>query len=167
MDEVNAGENSDEVIFVEDYNSQEVDGETEDGEPADGTETEEIATGIKCDNALDYIAEMRISREVSRSEATEECMAIIEDSTSSDSEITSAQEAVTSISTMTEIEDSLESAIKGRGYEDVFVIYDDDGSIDITVIAKNMTDSEVNTIAELVHSESGVTSEYMSVCSVY
>ncbi|MBQ8827822.1 MAG: SpoIIIAH-like family protein [Clostridia bacterium] len=157
---------AEEVIFVQDYNNQEVGNDAESESTAEElSDTEE--TGVKCDNALDYIAELRIEREVLRSTEAEECMTIIEDTTASDGAKETAQETVDSISTMTEIEDSLESAIKSRGYEDVFVVYDDEGSIDVTVIAKNMTEDEVNSIAEIVHTESGISEEYMSVCSVY
>ncbi|MBQ8164416.1 MAG: SpoIIIAH-like family protein [Clostridia bacterium] len=155
-------ESSEDVIFVQDYNSEEAG--NIDGEQAN---TDVDLTGIKCDSPLDYIAGLRIEREAYRSALTEECMSIIESTSSSDAEVSIAQDEILAVNSMTETEDLLESALKSRGYEDVFAEYNDDGCIDIVLIAKNISESEIETITSMVYSESGVTSEYLTVSSVY
>lgn len=159
---VTDSENSEEVMFVQDYNSEEA-GNIEEEQAS----AEETFTGIKCDSPLDYIAGLRIEREAYRSSFTEECMAVIDSPESSDAEVLVAQDEILSVNTMTETEDSLETALKSRGYEDVFAEYNDDGYLDIVLVAKNITDSEIDTIASMVYTESGISSECISVSSVY
>lgn len=162
---VNAEGNKDtleDVIFVQDYNSEET------GNIGDGSSVStEFATGVDCDSPVDYIAGLRIEREAVRSEYTEDCMSVIEDDKSSESDVLSAQDKILSVNSMIENEDLLESALKNRGYEDVFVEYGDEGNIDVVLIAENITSSEIDAIASVIYSETGVSSECLTVSSVY
>ncbi|MBE7065326.1 MAG: SpoIIIAH-like family protein [Ruminococcaceae bacterium] len=152
-----SGDESEDVVFVQDYNSEEADSILGDGVP----------TGVKCDNALDYIAGLRIEREADRSAYTEECLAIIDDTSSTESEILSAQDEILTVNSITECEDALESALKNRGYDDVYVGFGDDGFIDVVLVAENITQSEVETIATVVYSQTEISPEYLTVSSVY
>ena len=150
-------EPSDEVIYVQDNNSENVDNVTGDGVP----------TGIKCDNPTDYIAGLRIEREAERSAFTEECLAVIDDTDSSETEVLNAQDEIIAVSAMTECEDLIESSIKSRGYEDVFVGFGDDGFVDVVLIAETVTASEIETISSVVFSQIEIEPEFLTVSSVY
>ena len=152
-----AEEPSDEVIFVQDNNSEDVDGTVGDGVP----------TGVKCDNPMDYIAGLRIEREAERSAFTEECLAVIDDTDSSETDVLNAQEDIIAVSAMMQCEDMLESSIKSRGYEDVFVGFGDDGFVDVVLIAENVTSDEIVTISNTVFSQIEIEPEFLTVSSVY
>lgn len=147
----------------------ETDGEA-DGEAAavpEGEGDEIVPTGIACENVDDYLAELRLKRDQARSLEAEECMSVIEDEASAADEKTKAQESVQSIGLMQEIEGSVEAALESKGYEDVFVNYADDGSMDVTLVAKTLVEDEVMAIALLIETATGVTVDSMSLQSVY
>ena len=148
---------TEDVIFVQDYNSEET------GE-SDG---DSVATGVLCGDPVGYIAGLRIEREAERSAYTEECLAVIENVSSAESDILQAQDDILSVNSVIESEKTLETMLKGRGYEDVFVEYNDDGYVDIVLVAKNITESEIDMITTAVNAEVEVTSEYITVRSVY
>jgi len=159
--DVNAGtgdvNQTEDVIFVQDYNS----------EQAGTTDGEGVPTGVECGDPIEYIAGLRIEREAERSAFTEECIAIIEDTSSSETDVLNAQDDIIAVNSVTESEDLLESALKSRGYEDVFVEYSDEGFIDIVLVAENVTESEIETISAVVYSEIEVSPEFLTVSSVY
>ena len=126
-----------------------------------------MPTGINCDNPRDYIAGLRIEREADRSAFTEECLAVIDDADSTETEVLNAQDDIIAVSAMTECEDLLESSIKSRGYEDVFVGFDDDGFVEVVLIAETVTESEIDTISSAVFSQIGIEPEFLTVSSVY
>lgn len=137
------------------------------GESGDQNGEQKEATGIKCDSVEDFLAALRLERDESRSLAAEACMTVIESEEASGDEKAKAQETVQSISLMQEIEKSVETTIRGEGYDDVFACFDSSGSFDITVVAENMTQDEVMAIACLVQSAAGVDMGALSVQSVY
>ncbi len=137
---------------------------TEGGE--DGEDTA-LATGIKCDNVEDYLAGLRLERDKVRSATAEECMAVIESESAKDDEKTKAQETVQSIGAMQEIEGSIETALKSKGYEDVFVTYATEGSVDVTLVAKILHEDEVMAIAGIISESTGITLDCMSLQSIY
>ena len=148
---------TEDVILVQDYNSEET----------GDLNGDSVATGVLCSDPAGYIAGLRIEREAERSAYTEECLAIIENVSSGESEVLQAKDDILSVNSVIESETSLESALKNRGYEDVFVEYNEDGYVDIVLIAKNITESEIDMIASVVNDEVEVTSEYITVSSVY
>lgn len=138
------------------------------GTDTDGNSNEQnAATGLLCSSTEDFMAELRINRDESRSAEAEECMAVIENANANADEKTRAQETVQSISIMQEIESSVETAIKGKGYKDAFVSYDKSGSFDVTIVAETMTENEVMSIAMMIQDAAGVSLECLSVQSVY
>lgn len=154
---VNSDENSKDVIFVQDNNSEET-----------GTaEDDAVATGVLCGDPVGYVTGLRIEREAERSAYTEECMAVIENISSAESEVLQAQDNILSVNSVIESELSLENMLKSRGYEDVFVEYNDDGFIDVVLVAKTITESEVDMITSVINSEVEVSSEYITIRSVY
>jgi stage III sporulation protein AH len=126
-----------------------------------------VTTGLKCDSVEDYFSGLRLERDEVRSLAAEECMAIIENETAADEEKSKAQETVQSIGMMQEIENSLETALKSKGYQDVFVNYDNDGEIDVTLVADNLVQDEVSAIASIIQTSTGISIAKMSVQNVY
>ena len=132
---------------------------------ADNEET--VPTGILCESVEDYLSGLRLERDQLRSLEAEECMSIIESEETAEDEKTKAQESVQSIGIMQEIESSVETALESKGYEDVFVNYSEDGSIDVTLVAKTLIEEEVMAIALLIETATGVTVDCMSLQSVY
>ena len=139
-----------------------------DGEDLESSGDEDsVTTGLKCDSVEDYFSGLRLERDEVRSLAAEECMAIIENETAADEEKSKAQETVQSIGMMQEIENSLETALKSKGYQDVFVNYDNDGEIDVTLVADNLVQDEVSAIAAIIQTSTGISIAKMSVQNVY
>ena len=139
-----------------------------DGEDLESSGDEDsVTTGLKCDSVEDYFSGLRLERDEVRSLAAEECMAIIENETAADEEKSKAQETVQSIGMMQEIENSLETALKSKGYQDVFVNYDNDGEIDVTLVADNLVQDEVSAIASIIQTSTGISIAKMSVQNVY
>jgi stage III sporulation protein AH len=139
-----------------------------DGEDVESSGDEDsVTTGLKCDSVEDYFSGLRLERDEVRSLAAEECMAIIENETAADEEKSKAQETVQSIGMMQEIENSLETALKSKGYQDVFVNYDNDGEIDVTLVADNLVQDEVSAIASIIQTSTGISIAKMSVQNVY
>ena len=139
-----------------------------DGEDLESSGDEDsVTTGLKCDSVEDYFSGLRLERDEVRSLAAEECMAIIENETAADEEKSKAQETVQSIGMMQEIENSLETALKSKGYQDVFVNYDNVGEIDVTLVADNLVQDEVSAIASIIQTSTGISIAKMSVQNVY
>ncbi len=139
---------------------------SENEEPA-GTDDDSEPTGIKCENTEDYLSGLRLERDRIRSLEAEECMSIIESDEFAEDEKTKAQETVQSIGVMQEIEVSVETALRDKGYEDVFVNYSIDGNIDVTLVAETLVEDEVMAIATVIEESTGVTLDCMSLKSIY
>ena len=136
-------------------------------QPEDGNGEKREPTGIKCGSVADYMAGLRLERDESRSIAAEACMTVIESEAADADEKTKAQETVQSISLMQEIENSIETVLKGEGYTDVFACYDTSGSFDVTLVAETMSQEEVMAIAYMIQTAAGIEISSLSVQSVY
>ena len=136
-------------------------------QPGDDNSGKKEPTGIQCDSVADFMAGLRLERDESRSVAAEACMTVIESEAADADEKTKAQETVQSISLMQEIENTVETAIKGEGYADAFACFDDSGSFDVTVVAETMSQEEVMAIAYMIQTAAGLEISSLSVQSIY
>lgn len=98
----------------------------------------------------EFFSGARLERESNRSMQEEACQTILSSAESSAEEKTAAQETVQVLSLRSEVELTLENAIKSRGYEDVFVLLDDSGAVDVTVWAESLAEEEVMILASLI-----------------
>jgi stage III sporulation protein AH len=115
----------------------------------DNNDDENTNTTDGSDEAKEFFAGARLERESDRSLSEAECLAVISDTEASEDEKTAATQMQLAIEMMNQMENTIETAIKSRGYNDVFVILDSDGFIKITVMAKELTEGEVETLTDI------------------
>ena len=107
----------------------------------------DIGSGvIKVNDTEEYFATIRLNRLNSRSETEESCNEIIDSETASESNVADAVATIETLKKTTKMETDLESAVKSRGYDDVFVIVEND-CVYITVQSDSMDGSEASAIA--------------------
>lgn len=98
---------------------------------------------------LEYFAGARLERESDRSALSEECAMIISDEEASEADKTAAADLAKSLETMAKAETEMEAAIEGRGYEEALVFLGDEGSVEITVLAEKLDETEATAIANI------------------
>ena len=109
--------------------------------------TDDIGKGvIKVSDTEDYFATIRLNRLNSRSETEESCNEIIGNDDASESVVADAVAQIETLKKTTKTETDLETAIKSRGYDDVFVIIEND-SVYITVLSDFLDGNEASAIA--------------------
>lgn len=91
----------------------------------------------------------RLERESDRSALSEECAMIISDEEASEADKTAAADLAKSLETMAKAETEMEAAIEGRGYEEALVFLGDEGSVEITVLAEKLDETEATAIANI------------------
>ena len=92
-----------------------------------GNEETDVGAGVtKVDDAEEYFAAIRLNRLNSRSETEESCNEIIDSETASESNVADAVAQIETLKKTTTMETDLETAVKSRGYDDVFVIIEND-----------------------------------------
>ena len=77
-----------------------------------------------------------------------------------------AMELKDAIEMMIELESDMETAIKGRGYEEVIVELDEDGYIYVTVMAEELTEQEVMVLAGIAIDTTGATLDQIVVKNI-
>lgn len=101
-------------------------------------------------DAEEFFAGARLERDSKRSLLEAECIAVISDQEASDDEKEEAQQMQLALEMMMQLEEEMETTIKSRGYEDVFVELDEDGYINVTVMAEELNETEVMVLANIV-----------------
>lgn len=117
-------------------------------------------------DAEEFFAGARLERESKRSLLVAECAAVIDDTESSEEEKVQAMELKDAIEMMIELESDMETAIKGRGYEEVIVELDEDGYIYVTVMAEELTEQEVMVLAGIAIDTTGATLDQIVVKNI-
>lgn len=124
-------------------------GTFDDGSQSTGGSRTEFDVGagvIKVNDAEEYFAVIRLNRLNSRSKTEESCNEIIESDTANESNVADAVAAMEDLRKTAQMETDLETAVKSRGYNDVFVSIEND-SVYITVLADSLDEAEVSAIA--------------------
>lgn len=109
-----------------------------------------VLAGNKPGAADEFFAGSRVSRESNRSSLEDSYKVVLADEKADTEAKTVASEKAQAISIMNECEKKMELSIKSRGYDDVFVIMDNDGNIDTTLKAEQVDQNEVMTIAGII-----------------
>lgn len=101
-------------------------------------------------DAEEFFAGARLERESKRSLQVAECVAVISDQEATEEEKAQAKEIQDALQVVSELESDMETSIKSRGYDDVFIELDEDGYINVTVLAEELTEQEVMVLADIV-----------------
>lgn len=123
-------------------------------------------TGGEILDAEEFFAGARLDRESKRSLTEAECTAVIGDQDATDEEKAAAQELQLALEMMVELEGEMETAIKSRGYEDVFVELDENGYVNVTVMAEELTEQEVMALADVVVSAANISLDQLAIKSI-
>lgn len=108
---------------------------------------ESVGSGvIKVENKEEYFSAVRLNKLNQRSEAEESFNEIIDSESSGENSIADAVAQMESLKQITEMEKNLETNILARGYEDVFVIIENE-CVYITVASESLDVTEASAIA--------------------
>lgn len=140
-----------------------VNGEADTSNIDDETEKQVQGTG--------YFAEARMERNKVRSRQKDELKAIIDgvdDAATPTSSLTveEAQQQLIDIIRRSEIENTIETLIKQRGFEDALTYMSETGNVDVIVKAESLTAVEVANISDIVVRHANVEMENITVKNV-
>ena len=108
---------------------------------------ENVGSGvIKVADREEYFATVRLNKLNDRSETEESCNEIIDSEAAAEETVADAVAQMESLKKIAKTEESLETNILARGYEDVFVIIEND-CVYITVAADSLDVNEASAIA--------------------
>ncbi len=100
--------------------------------------------------ANDYFVQARMDKEQSRSKSNESLKAITEDINASEEIKTEALEKMIMLTENSEKEMRIETLINKMGFEDTFILFSDDGSVDIVVKTPSLSTSQTAQITDIV-----------------
>lgn len=106
--------------------------------------------------ADDYFIQARMNKEQSRSKNSESLKKISEDVNASEEIRTEAQAKMIALAEISEKEMRIETLINKMGFEDTFILFADDGSVDIVVKTPSLTTSQTAQITDIVTRQGGV-----------
>jgi len=106
--------------------------------------------------ADDYFIQARMNKEQSRSKSTEALKKISEDVNASEEIRNEAQAKMIALAEISEKEMRIETLINKMGFEDTFILFADDGSVDIVVKTPSLTTSQTAQITDIVTRQGGV-----------
>ncbi len=153
-----------EGVYVD---SGDLDEEPVDGEIA-GTDDDDDKGGVPASNTGgNYFAQAKLDREITRSRNSDSYKQITEDVNVSEEVRTEAYDRMMLIIGNTEKEMRLENLIREKGFSDVMAMFGDDGSIDIIVEAKSLTQSDVAQITDLAIRHAGVEAIDLKIKNVF
>jgi len=100
--------------------------------------------------ANDFFVQARMDKEQSRSKSSELLKSISEDADASEEIKLEAQSKIIALAGVSEKEMRIETLINKMGFEDTFVLFADDGSVDIVVKTPSLTTSQTAQITDIV-----------------
>lgn len=100
--------------------------------------------------ANNYFVQARMDKEQSRSKNNESLKVISEDANASAEIRTEAQARMIAVTEISEKEMRIETLINKMGFEDTFILFADDGSVDIVVKTPSLTTSQTAQITDIV-----------------
>lgn len=100
--------------------------------------------------ANDYFVQARMDKEQSRSKNNESLKVISEDANASEEIRNEAQSRMIAVTEISEKEMRIETLINKMGFEDTFILFADDGSVDIVVKTPSLTTSQTAQITDIV-----------------
>lgn len=117
--------------------------------------------------ANDYFIQARMEKEQSRSEAAESLKAITEDVNASAEVIEDAHNKMIALAENLEKEARIEMLIKKMGFEDSFILFADNGSVDIVIKTPSLTTSQTAQITDIVMRQADVDVEDIHISTIF
>lgn len=117
--------------------------------------------------ANDYFIQARMDKEQSRSEAAESLKAITEDVNASAEVIEDAHNKMIALTENMEKESRIEMLIKKMGFEDSFILFADNGSVDIVIKTPSLTSSQTAQITDIVMRQADVDVEDIHISTIF
>lgn len=145
-----------EAVFVDNQDILEgsKDSEGKGDKNSDKGVAEKAVTASK--EAEDYFAQTKLEKEIKRSKDSDNFRSIAEDDRAS---VQVQEEAYTKMMALIDSSDRemrVEALIKKQGFDDVIVLFGDDGSVDIIVKTPSLTASQVAQITDIVNRQANV-----------
>lgn len=140
------------------YVDNEIANEGLDGTGQDVAENENTQLNVTASKmANDYFVQAKMDREQSRSENTESLKAIAENINSSDEMRAEAEAKIIALTENSDKEMRIEALINKMGFDDTFVLFADNGSVDIVIKTPSLTSSQTAQITDIVTRQGDVT----------
>lgn len=124
--------------------------------PDDGKQAGDAKDAGKITDPEDFFVQARIDRETSRSKDTALLEEITKDESASQESKDNANAQMIKLVETSQQETRIETLIKKEGFEDVLVLFGDDGSIDIVVKANELKSNDVAKIADVASRQANV-----------
>jgi len=137
-----------EAVYVDNMNGDKADDLQDDSASADKAATEE--------DTDDYFAQARIEREAIRSRQKEELEQMTSSTESNNESAKIVQEEILKLMKRSEMEATIESLAKQRGFKDVVAILGSTGSVDLIVRAESLSPAETAQLSDIVMRHAGV-----------
>ena len=117
--------------------------------------------------ANDYIIQAKLDKEQSRCEAADSLKAIVEDATVSTEIREEAHNKMMALAENLERESRIEILINKMGFEDSFILFADNGSVDIIVKTPSLTSSQAAQITDIVMRQADVDVEDIHISTMF
>lgn len=117
--------------------------------------------------ANDYFIQAKMDKEQSRSEAAESLRTIAEDVNISAEVREEAQTRMMALAETLEKESRIEILINKMGFEDSFILFADNGSVDIIVKTPSLTSSQAAQITDIVMRQADVDVEDIHISTMF
>lgn len=117
--------------------------------------------------ANDYFIQAKMDKEQSRSEAAESLRTIAEDVNISAEVREEAQNKMMALAETLEKESRIEILINKMGFEDSFILFADNGSVDIIVKTPSLTSSQAAQITDIVMRQADVDVEDIHISTMF
>ncbi len=133
------------------YVDNEIANEGLEGTGQDVAENENTQLNVTASKmANDYFVQAKMDREQSRSENAESLKAIVDDGNSNDEIKAEAQGKIITLTENADKEMRIETLINKMGFDDTFVLFADNGSVDIVIKTPSLTTSQTAQITDIV-----------------
>ena len=113
--------------------------------------------------ATDYFVQAKMDKEQSRSKSSESLKAITEDINASKETIAEAHDKMIAITLNADKEMRIESLINKMGFAESFVVFADNGSVDVVVMTPSLSVSQAAQITDIVTRQGDVDVDYIHI----
>ena len=150
------------------YVDNEIANEGMDGTGQDVAENENTQLNITASKmANDYFVQSKMDREQSRSENSESLKAIVDDINTNGEMKAEAQAKMIAMSENSDKEMRIEALINKMGFDDTFVLFADNGSVDIVIKTPSLTSSQTAQITDIVTRQGDVAVEDIHIKTLF
>lgn len=133
------------------YVDSEIDNEGLAGSELDTTDVTKAQKNVSASKmANDYFVQAKMDKEQSRSKSNESLKAITEDINASKETVAEAHNKMMAITSNADKEMRIETLINKMGFAESFVVFADDGSVDIVIKTPSLSTSQTAQITDIV-----------------